>query len=207
MLGTSSTLHVHRFSKSVCLFCCLFLAFRMFCFLLFGRPAQTAKNKHAPALSPITPQQNLIFSKKPPVQTALFGLEARSFLLFGRAGLFVFLLFRRVVVFVFLLFRRVVVFMFLLFGRGASVFFAVWAAGVFIFCCLGGGVFHFLLIGRATGVHSLTGLPGSSLRGPTTKKTRVPIASPSLPLQSLQPRCLASSSSTNSHPETLHNLE
>ena len=30
----------------------------------------------------------------------------------------------------------------------------------------------FLLFGREAGVHSLTGLPGSPLRGPTTKKTK-----------------------------------
>ena len=40
---------------------------------------------------------------------------------------------------------------FLLFGRGAGVS---------------------LLFGQGTGVHSLTGLPGSSLRDPTTKKTK-----------------------------------
>ena len=63
------------------------------------------------------------------------------------------------------------------------LFFAVWAGGrIYVFCCLGrgvffffavwaGGVFIFLLFGRGTGVHSLTGLPGSSLSDPTTKKT------------------------------------
>ena len=29
-----------------------------------------------------------------------------------------------------------------------------------------------LLFGRGTGVHSLTGLPGSALKGPTTKTTK-----------------------------------
>ena len=55
----------------------------------------------------------------------------------------------------------------------------------FGFCCLGWGggggggclllgqvAFLFLLFGRGTGVHSLTGLPGSSLSDPTTKKTK-----------------------------------
>ena len=56
--------------------------------------------------------------------------------------------------------------------------------GVLFFCCLGGGrvyffdvwagdvLLFFLLFGRGTGVHSLTGLPGSSLSDPTTKKTK-----------------------------------
>ena len=42
---------------------------------------------------------------------------------------------------------------------------------VFLFAVWAGGVF-FLLFGRVTGVHSLTGLPGSSLSDPTTKKTK-----------------------------------
>ena len=56
--------------------------------------------------------------------------------------------------------------------------FGVWAGGVFfLLCCLGGvrvfflavwagDVFFLLLFGRGTGVHSLTGLPGSCLRDP-----------------------------------------
>ena len=51
----------------------------------------------------------------------------------------------------------------LLFGRGACSFFAVRA---------GERVFPFLLFGRGTGLHSLTGLPGSSSSDPTTKKTK-----------------------------------
>ena len=43
------------------------------------------------------------------------------------------------------------------------IFFAAWAEGVF-----------FLLFGRGTGVYSLTGVPGSSLSDPTTKKTKQP---------------------------------
>ena len=54
-------------------------------------------------------------------------------------------------------------FIFLLFGRWACFFLAVWAGGVFFF--------FFLLFGRGTGVHSLTGLPGSSKRDPTTQTT------------------------------------
>ena len=75
-------------------------------------------------------------------------------------------------------------------GGGGREFFAVWAGNYF--CCLVGGrvicfavwagacvsvlLFgpgwscFFLLFGRGAGVHSLTGLPGSSLTGPTTKK-------------------------------------
>ena len=67
---------------------------------------------------------------------------------------------------------------------GACSFFAVWAGGVFFFflavwagCVIffavwAGGVYFSLLFGRGTGVHSLTGLPGSSLSDPTTKKTK-----------------------------------
>ena len=55
----------------------------------------------------------------------------------------------------------------LLVGRG-TFFLAVWAGSCFpFFCCLGGCRF-FLLFGRGTGIHSLTGLPGSSLRDPIT---------------------------------------
>ena len=72
-------------------------------------------------------------------------------------------------------------------GGGRVSFFAVWAEACFFllfgrgscfcFCCLGGvcGLFCFffvLLFGRGTGVHSLTGLPGSSSSDPTTKKTK-----------------------------------
>ena len=57
-------------------------------------------------------------------------------------------------------------------GRVDMVFLAVWAAGVLFFCCWGGWLFLFLLSGRGTGVHSLTGLPGSSLRDPATKKAK-----------------------------------
>ena len=64
-------------------------------------------------------------------------------------------------------------FFFLLFGRCACFFFVVWAGvACLCFCCLAGGRFCFLLFGRGTGVHSLTGLPGSSSSDPTTKKTK-----------------------------------
>ena len=43
---------------------------------------------------------------------------------------------------------------------------------MFLFCCLGGGRVDFFAAWAGTGVHSLTGLPGSALRGPTTKKTK-----------------------------------
>ena len=83
------------------------------------------------------------------------------------------------VFFFFLLFGRVGVFTFLLLGPGAFFllfgqvrvdFFAVWGGSFLFFCCLGGGVFF--LFGRGTGVHSLSGLPGSSSSDPTTKKTK-----------------------------------
>ena len=63
------------------------------------------------------------------------------------------------------------VFFFLLFGRGACSFFCCLGGGVFFFLLFGPGAFFFLLFGRGTGVHSLTRLPGSSLRDPTTKET------------------------------------
>ena len=47
-------------------------------------------------------------------------------------------------------------------GGGRVLLLAVWV----------GGVIFVLLFGRGTGVHSLTGLPGSSLSDPTTKKTK-----------------------------------
>ena len=145
----------------------------MFCFLLFGRPAQTAKNKHAPALSPITPQQNLIFSKKPPVQTALLGLEARSFLLFGRAGLFVFLLFRRVVVFIF----------FSCLGGWSSLCFCCLGGGRLFFCCLGGGRLCFLLLWAGDGSSLTYRSAWFVFKGPNNKKDtgshRFPFPAPS----------------------------
>ena len=59
--------------------------------------------------------------------------------------------------------------LFLVFGRGRVNFLRFGRGACFCFCCLGGGRV-FLLFGRRTGVHSLTGLPGSSLSDPTTKK-------------------------------------
>ena len=74
------------------------------------------------------------------------------------------------------------VFFFAVWAAGRVFVFAVWARAWLCFCCLGGGrVFFpfwagscvlFLLFGRGTGVHSLTGLPGSSSSDPTTKKTK-----------------------------------
>ena len=68
-------------------------------------------------------------------------------------------------------------------GWACLCFCCLGGGGVVMFCCLGGGrVFFFpfwagscvlfLLCGRGTGVHSLTGLPGSSSSDPTTKKTK-----------------------------------
>ena len=81
------------------------------------------------------------------------------FLLFGRGACFIFCCLGGSF---FLLFGRVRVH-FLLFGRLSCFLFAVWA---------GGGRAFFLLFGWGTGVHSLTGLPGSSSSDPTTKKTK-----------------------------------
>ena len=64
-------------------------------------------------------------------------------------------------------------------GFPGACIFAV--CGVCFFCCLGGWRF-LLLFGRGMGVHSLTELPGSPVRGSTTKKdqttktTRIPQA-------------------------------
>ena len=49
------------------------------------------------------------------------------------------------------------------------VFFCFLGEGASFWCCLGGWRVFFVLL---FGVHSLTGLPGSSLRGPTTKQTK-----------------------------------
>ena len=141
------------------LFCCL--GFSVVIFLLFGRgpqprpnskknntrKAQTAKKKHAPA-----PSENVCcFAVWVGGRVFFFAVWAGS------------------------------VFFFLLFGRGACSFFAVWAGGVFFFCCLGGGRVFFCLgrervflfaVWAGTGVHSLTGLPGSSSSDPTTKKAK-----------------------------------
>ena len=81
------------------------------------------------------------------------------------------LLFGPGVVFFFAVWAGGVFFFFLLFGPG-GVFFLLWAEACFFFAVWAGGVFFLLLFGRVTGVHSLTGLPGSSLRDPTTKKTK-----------------------------------
>ena len=72
-------------------------------------------------------------------------------------------------------------------GAGVHVCFLLLGGGACLrFCCLGGQrkgrVFVFAVwvgsrvsffsVGTGTGVHSLTGLPGLFLRGPTTKKTK-----------------------------------
>ena len=57
-------------------------------------------------------------------------------------------------------------------GGGAFVF-SVWAGrggGAFYVLLFGRGMCYFFLLGRGTGEHSLTGLPGLCLRGTTTKK-------------------------------------
>ena len=157
--------------KSVYFVCCLVFfvvwVFRVLFCLLFGQgacsffcclgggpgPAQTAKKNHAPA---------------PSERVFCFALWAGGCVYFFAvwAGC----------VFFFLLFGRgVVIFFFLLFGRGACSFFCCLGGGrVLFFAVWAGGVFLFLLFGRGMGVHSLTGLPGSSSSDPTTKKTKQP---------------------------------
>ena len=65
-------------------------------------------------------------------------------------------------------------------GRGHP-FFAVWTRDLLlallfgrwcVFCCFLGGVRVFLLLGRGTEVHSLTGLLGLASGGPATKRTK-----------------------------------
>ena len=161
--------------KSV-FFCCLVFfvawAFRVF-FLLFGRVRVLsfavwagAKNMNTPP-----PRPSGVFAVWAGGRVVIFGVCAR-----GRG-------------FIFAVWAGAC--FVLLFGRGACFFFCClcegacfhFCAGSCCFCCLGGvrvcfaafwarGVFILLLFGRGTEVHSLTGLPGSSLRGPTTKKTK-----------------------------------
>ena len=81
----------------------------------------------------------------------------------GRGGMLIFLLF------------GLCAFL-LLFGRAGEracfFFFFVFGRGVFTFLLSGQGRVYVLLFGRGTGVHLLTGLPGSALKGTTTKKTK-----------------------------------
>ena len=179
----------------------IFLLFGLFCrfgfsgvyFLLFGRvrvlffavwagtgaPPKQQKKTHPPK------QQKI---NTPPTLLSVFFFflavwaGGRFFLLFERVSVFIVLLFGRGSCFfcylggvrVFFCFLSGCLFFFFVccLGRGV-IFFAVWAGGgsCFRFCCLGGWIF-FLLFGRGTGVHSLTGPPGSSFRDPTTKKTK-----------------------------------
>ena len=88
--------------------------------------------------------------------------------MFGPGGVFLFLLFGRGACFFCCLDGGVFIFglLFVWGGGGACLFF------LFCFCCLGIFVCFVLLFGRGTGIHSLTGLHGSSLRDPPTKKTK-----------------------------------
>ena len=145
-----------------------------FIFFLCGRGRGARPNSNNKKTRP----QNCILSKKhPPAQTALFGPGAYFCclggwacvfcLLFGRVGgFFVFPAWAGAVFFAVWAGR----FFFLLFGRWLFLFLLFGRVCVFVFCCMSGCV-CFLLFGRGTGVHSLTGLPGSSSRGPT-KKTK-----------------------------------
>ena len=103
---------------------------------LLGPPKQQKKNtplcpdskkKTRPAPSSVSPQQNLMFSKKrPPAQTALSG-RWRVFLLFGRGE-----------------------------GGGrACCLKSRLGSCVFFFCCLGWGHAYFCGVWERTGVHLL----------------------------------------------------
>ena len=150
----------------------------MFHFLLFGRgrgprpmvaSAQTAKNITRPR-----PFRSFC------VGCCLGGGRVSSFLLFGTCFFFAvwagcvlfFCCWGGGVLVFFCCLGGGRVFSFLLFVRVACFFFAVWAGCVLVFCCLGGGRFFFVAVWAGAGVHSLTGLPGSSLSDPTRKKTK-----------------------------------
>ena len=143
----------------------------MFCCLGGGAgPAKQQKKKTRPnSKTPPPPPR--------PFRACCLFVCLFVFLLFGPVG--VFIVFGGwsffVVCFSFFSVWAVCIFFFFPFGRGACLFVAVWAGA----CCFflfrrGGGVFIVLLFGRGTGVHSLTGLPGSSSSHPTTKKTKQP---------------------------------
>ena len=136
----------------------------MFCCLGGGvGPAQTAKKKNRP---------NRKNKHDPDPAERVF------FLLFGRVGMFIFCCLGGMRVYFFAVWAGGVLFFCCLGGVVLIDFFCL-GGGVFFFCCLGGGegggvvgacffsavwALFFLLFGRGTGVHSLTGLPGSSLR-------------------------------------------
>ena len=158
------------------LFGCLFFAVWaraccIFCYLGGGvGPAQTQnkKTRHRPNSKKVN---------TPPT------LPSLTFLQFERGGgVFCFAVWAGGV-FVFFAVWAVGVFLFCCLGGacysfcclgGVRVVFCCLAGCRVFFCCLGGWrfLFFFLLFGRGTGVHSLTGLPGLSVRDPTTKKTK-----------------------------------
>ena len=171
---------------------CLFGLFGWF--LLFGRrraPRPNSKKrtrpnskKKPPPLCLTSPQQNLIFSKNAlalhvrPAPATIQKKHYRPNSVVWADGVFVFWLFGRAGE------GRVCFFavwgagaggqslFFLPFGRVRVHFFSVWAGCMFIVFAVWAGGRFFWLSGRGTGVHSLTGLPGSALRGPTTKTTK-----------------------------------
>ena len=102
---------------------------------------------------------------------AVWAGERVLFFAVWAGGVFLFLAVWAGVVFLFLLFGPGACFFVCCLGRGACSFFCCLGGG-FFFCCLGREHVFFLLFGRGTGVHSLTGLLGSSLSDPTTKKTK-----------------------------------
>ena len=144
------------------LFCCFGGGVFYFCCLGGGvGPAPTAnkkKEKHAPE------QQNNKHAPDPSERVYSFAVWAGGFFFFaGRVFSFFFCCLGRGV-FIFPPVWAGVVFCVVLFRRGGGgCCFAVWAGDVFLLL---------LLFGRGTRVHSLTGLPGSSLRDPATQKTK-----------------------------------
>ena len=154
------------------LFGCLFV-------LLFGRGRVVFFAVWAGAGAPPKQQNKHALAQTAKKKTPR-PLRAFLFVLFGRVGVFFFAVGAGGLFFYCL--------------GGGRVFFCGLGAGVFLFCCLGGGHFcclgggHVFLccLGRGPvcffavcaggvfflGVHSLTGLPGLSLRDPTTKKTK-----------------------------------
>ena len=148
-----------------CLFCCS--GFRVF-FLLFGRgrgrrPRPNSKKNTSPPKRMKKKKKKNINTHPPHPSLFFFAVWAggRVYLFAVWAG---------------------GVFCFLLFGPGACFFCCLGGCMFVFFCSLGGVLFvfwlfgrgpcFFLLFGRGTGVHSLTGLPGSSLSDPTTKRTK-----------------------------------
>ena len=140
-------------------------------------PAQTAKTKKNKTCTRPNSKQN---EHAPTLPSVLFFFDVwaggRVFvLLLGRVALF-WTVWAGSVIFVFAVWARACS-LFCCLGGGRVFFFAVWVRGVCVVLLVGRVSFFFFfffffsLFGRGTGVHPLTGLPGSSLfKGPNNKK-------------------------------------